>query len=88
LQKKLQTIGGKHTWLEIVLETGRKHQIRVQLSRRGHPIVGDRKYGSRTVFQPGIALHARRLAIAHPTTSERLVFEAPPPASWRPFGIR
>ncbi len=80
--KRLKTVG-RNTWLEVELETGRKHQIRLQLSHHGHPIVGDRKYGSRAAFPAGIALHARRLAISHPTTGERLVFEAPLPATWR-----
>ncbi|HUY35972.1 MAG TPA: RluA family pseudouridine synthase [Pirellulales bacterium] len=45
-----------HGWLlEVVLETGRKHQIRVQLSRRGWPVLGDRKYGSRGTFPVGWA---------------------------------
>ena len=74
-------------WLEVELETGRKHQIRVQLAHHGHPIVGDRKYGSRVSFAAGIALHARRLVISHPTTGARLEFEAPLPESWRELGI-
>jgi len=74
-------------WLEVRLETGRKHQIRLQLSHAGHPIVGDRKYGSRVLFSPGIALHARRLAISHPTTGVRIEFEAPLPKTWRRFNI-
>jgi 23S rRNA-/tRNA-specific pseudouridylate synthase len=79
--------GGYATWLEIELETGRKHQIRLQLAHHGHPIVGDRKYGSRRPFAAGIALHARRLAISHPTTGDRVQFEAPLPESWHRFGI-
>ena len=81
------TAGGTAaTWLEIELETGRKHQIRLQLSHHGHPIIGDRKYGSRVPFPAGIALHARRLAILHPTTAARLEFQAPLPDTWRQFG--
>ena len=75
-----------HTWLEIELQTGRKHQIRLQLAHHGHPIVGDRKYGSREPFPAGIALHAHRLVISHPTTGARLEFEAPLPAAWQRFG--
>jgi len=77
----------KDSWLEIQLDTGRKHQIRVQLSHHGHPILGDRKYGSQKPFDAGIALHARRLVIAHPTTGQRLEFEAPLPKAWNKFGI-
>ncbi len=86
--RRLGYTGGNATWLEIALETGRKHQIRLQLSHHGHPIIGDRKYGSREPFAAGIALHARRLVISHPTTEARLEFEAPLPDSWRRFGIR
>jgi 23S rRNA pseudouridine1911/1915/1917 synthase len=76
-----------NSWLEVELETGRKHQIRLQLAHHDHPIVGDRKYGSRSPFPTGIALHARRLVISHPTTGVRLEFEAPLPDSWRGFDI-
>jgi 23S rRNA pseudouridine1911/1915/1917 synthase len=86
--RRLGYTGGAATWLEIALETGRKHQIRLQLSHHGYPIIGDRKYGSREPFAAGIALHARRLVISHPTTEARLEFEAPLPDSWRRFGIR
>jgi 23S rRNA pseudouridine1911/1915/1917 synthase len=75
------------TWLQIELETGRKHQIRLQFAHHGHPIIGDRKYGSRELFAAGIALHARRLVISHPTTAARLEFEASPPYTWQQFGI-
>jgi 23S rRNA pseudouridine1911/1915/1917 synthase len=78
---------GCATLLEIRLETGRKHQIRLQLAHHGHPILGDRKYGSRVPFAAGIALHARCLVISHPTTGARLEFEAPLPEAWRRFGI-
>lgn len=69
--------------LEVALETGRKHQIRVQLAKLGHPIVGDRKYGSGIEFASGIALHARRLEIEHPVRKEPIEFEAPLPGAWR-----
>jgi 23S rRNA pseudouridine1911/1915/1917 synthase len=68
--------------VEIALETGRKHQIRVQFSRRRHPVVGDRKYGSHVLFPAGIALHARRLVVAHPVRREPLELVAPLPPSW------
>ena len=84
--RRLSAVEGK-SLLEIELETGRKHQIRLQLSGHGHPVVGDRKYGSVVGFSSGIALHARRLVISHPTTGVRLEFEAPMPAAWRRFGI-
>jgi 23S rRNA pseudouridine1911/1915/1917 synthase len=80
--RRLQVIG-RNSLLEVVLETGRKHQIRVQMSHRGWAILGDRKYASRHRWSPGIALHARRLVIAHPTKGEALQIEAPLPAGWR-----
>jgi 23S rRNA pseudouridine1911/1915/1917 synthase len=79
--------GGCATWLEVRLETGRKHQIRLQLAHHGHPILGDRKYGSRLPFAAGIALHARRLVVLHPTTGTRLEFEARLPDTWCSLGL-
>lgn len=71
------------TSLEIALETGRKHQIRLQLATAGHPVRGDRKYGSRRAFPLGIALHARRLVFAHPVGGARIELTAPLPPAWR-----
>jgi 23S rRNA pseudouridine1911/1915/1917 synthase len=60
--------------LEVRLFTGRFHQIRFQLSHAGFPVVGDKKYGSNV---PGkLALRCVRLSFNHPTTKERLVFDA------------
>jgi 23S rRNA pseudouridine1911/1915/1917 synthase len=73
--------------LEVQLQSGRKHQIRVQLAHRGHPILGDRKYGARTRFTPGIALHARQLELTHPVRKTPLSLVAPLPDSWRSTGI-
>ena len=75
------------TLLEVELDTGRKHQMRVQLSSRGFPILGDAKYGARRSFATGIALHSRRLAIVHPVRGTRLEIVAPLPPSWRTLGI-
>lgn len=74
------------TLLEIELETGRTHQIRVQASAHGHPLLGDELYGSRTSFGPPtlderarwIALHARSLSFTHPVSRERITVEADP----------
>jgi len=82
LAYRLLTCDGRISFLEVELETGRKHQIRLQMAHHGHPVVGDRKYGSQLKFPSGIALHARRLVIAHPVRGEVMVFEAPPPKSW------
>jgi 23S rRNA pseudouridine1911/1915/1917 synthase len=71
--------------LEVQLLTGRKHQIRLQLSHAGLPIIGDRKYGSIRPFASGIALHSRRLVIDHPVSKIKLEIEAPLPASWQRY---
>lgn len=84
---RYRRLGGQGgvAWLEIDLETGRKHQIRVQLAAHGWPILGDRKYGCRQPFSQGIALHARRLVVDHPTRHEPIELTAPPPVAWRPW---
>lgn len=73
---------GRFTLLEIRPMTGRSHQIRVQLSSRGWPIVGDRKYGSKTSVKGFIALHAASLTFLHPTTKEEITVESSIPSSW------
>ena len=66
--------------LEIELETGRHHQIRVQLAAVGLHIKGDLKYGAKRPNQNGsIHLHAQSLELAHPTTKEEMKFIAPYP---------
>lgn len=71
--------------LEVLLDTGRKHQIRVQFARRGHAILGDRKYGAKRPFAAGIALHARTMRLLHPVGGQPIEFTAPPPGPWRGF---
>jgi 23S rRNA pseudouridine1911/1915/1917 synthase len=71
--------------LEIELETGRKHQIRVQLAAWGLPVLGDVKYGSRIPFQPGIALHAKQLQFEHPVRRTPVLLSAPVPRAWSRF---
>jgi 23S rRNA pseudouridine1911/1915/1917 synthase len=84
--RRMKTLG-QGTLVEIRLETGRKHQIRVQLAHAGHSILGDRKYGARSPFPKGIALHGRRMELVHPVTHELMEFLAPLPPAWRKFGI-
>jgi 23S rRNA pseudouridine1911/1915/1917 synthase len=63
--------------LDIVLETGRTHQIRVHLSAIGHPVAGDWLYGLRNAVRP--MLHAAEIEMTHPVTNEPLRVAAPPP---------
>ena len=73
------------TALEVTLETGRKNQIRAHLSEMGHPIVGDKAYGSTVDPFGRIALHAFRLAFIHPTEGTALLFETEPPPELRKY---
>ena len=82
-------------WLEIELETGRTHQIRVQAASRGWPVLGDLTYGAKTTFgapraeerlRP-IALHGRRLTFAHPMTRAPIDIQAPLPSEWSSLGL-
>lgn len=66
----------------IDLETGRHHQIRVQFAARGHPVIGDQKYGSHFDLGEKIMLHHERLEVPHPITGEKISFEAPLPDFW------
>lgn len=79
------------SWLEIELETGRTHQIRIQASSRGFPVLGDEMYGAAVSFGTqhederlrAIALHGRLLALKHPMTDESISITAPLFADWR-----
>lgn len=71
--------GRTHSLLEIELDTGKKNQIRAQLTAIGFPIAGDPKYGAHTDPIRRLCLHASSLSIPHPMTGERLLFEAPMP---------
>jgi 23S rRNA pseudouridine1911/1915/1917 synthase len=71
---------GERTLLEVRLETGRTHQIRVHLEAIGLPVSGDRVYGAKDDLDLRRQfLHAHALAFEHPTTGERLAFESPLP---------
>jgi 23S rRNA pseudouridine1911/1915/1917 synthase len=85
---RLKIVNKTLSLLEVELHTGRKHQIRLQLSEAGHPIVGDRKYGGNRKFPEGIALHARSLTVKHPVKDENVKIVASLPKAWETFGIK
>lgn len=70
---------GDRSLLELTLETGRKHQIRVQLAAIGHPIVGDKKYGARSDPARRLALHSCELTFRHPISGASMEFRSPMP---------
>ena len=71
------------TLVEIVLETGRYHQIRAQLAACGCPVLGDERYGGgSTAHLHGIALHHALMEFTHPTLRTRVTIEAPHPKCW------
>lgn len=72
---------GPHTLVEVMLETGRKHQIRFHAATLGHPIVGDRRFGGPEA--PRLALHAHRLAFRHPVRDRRMTVESELPDDFR-----
>ncbi len=88
-----------HTLLDVFLETGRTHQVRVHMAHVGLPLLGDPVYGRRPVYPRGAsdalramldrfarqALHARRLRLRHPATGEPRSWEAARPADWEPL---
>jgi 23S rRNA pseudouridine1911/1915/1917 synthase len=85
-----------HTFVKVMLETGRTHQIRVHFAHRRHPLVGDPVYGGRLAMPAGAsevlrqalrsfrrqALHAARLELRHPVAGNELQFEVTPPADF------
>jgi 23S rRNA pseudouridine1911/1915/1917 synthase len=86
----------RHTWVRVMLETGRTHQIRLHLSHTGYPLVGDAVYGGRLVIPTGAApalatalrefrrqaLHAAKLTFPHPDDGRAVEVKAPPPADF------
>lgn len=93
LHYRVMESSGGLSLLEIELETGRTHQIRLQCGTHGFPIVGDSLYGSKMPFGPQtddlrqrwIGLHARQLAFVHPISQEAIDQVAPLPKCWLGF---
>lgn len=74
-----------YSFLRVWLETGRKNQIRVQLSELGHPVTGDKKYGAKRDPLKRLGLHAWKLELTHPFTGKRLDLIAEPPQKFADF---
>ena len=72
-----------YSLVELDLETGRKNQIRVHMLDLGHPVVGDRRYGSECDPLGRLALHAFKLCFYHPVTKELMEFETPYPTAFK-----
>jgi 23S rRNA pseudouridine1911/1915/1917 synthase len=100
VQRRLDTPYGKFSLLEIKIDTGRTHQIRVHMASIGHPVVGDTLYGAprelqakarkapkavRSLSLPRNFLHSTALEIVHPATSETLSFRRPLPEELQEF---
>ena len=83
------------TWLEVELQTGRTHQIRIQAASRGHPVLGDTQYGSAAAFGAqhedprlrAIALHSRSLTFRHPMSHEKVSVTAQVSDDWAALGV-
>ena len=75
------------TLVEVRLKTGRMHQIRVQFSHRGYPLLGDKLYNAKqTVPFDGYWLHAQHIEFTHPITGERIFCSAPLPEELKAWG--
>ena len=75
----------KNTLLKINIKTGRKNQIRVHMKDIGHPIIGDKKYGSKKDLYKRMTLHAYELELIHPITKKKMVFTAKIPNCFNEF---
>ena len=78
---RLLRTAGRLSLVEIRLETGRKHQIRVHLAALGCPVVGDERYGTKSGRSDRLALHATHLGFDHPVTGAPLRFNSPMPTT-------
>ena len=98
--RRLDTLFGKFTLVEVKIDTGRTHQIRVHMSSLGHPVVGDTLYGAarelrvdgargkqsaNAISLPRNFLHAAELELAHPRTGAKIALQSPLPAELHLF---
>jgi 23S rRNA pseudouridine1911/1915/1917 synthase len=80
---RVESTSPRYSRLILKLETGRKNQIRVHCQDSGHPIVGDKKYGSQSNSVKRLCLHAMSIAFEHPVTGKTLEFISPIPESFQ-----
>ena len=85
---KVLASNGERSWLEVKLETGRTHQIRLHCLEKQHTILGDRTYGRADKRGYPMALHARSLSFPHPLSGETLRVEAPAPSYWDEYFLK
>lgn len=78
----------KYTYLQLRLETGRKHQIRVHCQMAGHPVLGDERYGSVENPLKRLCLHACTLGFQHPFTKKEMQFFSPLPGIFQALGVK
>jgi 23S rRNA pseudouridine1911/1915/1917 synthase len=99
--RRLDTPYGKFTLIEVKIDTGRTHQIRVHMASLGHPVVGDKLYGAPPELKgrakaapadpislPRNFLHAAELELSHPRTGEKIALKSPLPAALQEFLAR
>lgn len=84
---KVVRYSAKFTYLRLILETGRKHQIRVHCEQSGHPILGDLRYSSHCNPAKRLCLHALKLGFTHPFTHHKHTFFAPLPKAFINLGF-
>lgn len=81
----LEESKGKQSFLKIIPETGRTHQIRVHLSESGYPIIGDPLYGDFSIKAPRMLLHAHKLSFKHPVSAKEIELISDLPKEFRQF---
>jgi len=101
--RRLDTVFGKFTLVEVKIDTGRTHQIRVHMSSLGHPVVGDALYGAPremrarrgratdeggAISLPRNFLHAAQLELTHPRTGQKIALKSPLPPELEAFLVR
>jgi 23S rRNA pseudouridine1911/1915/1917 synthase len=103
VMRKLDTVFGKFALVEVKIDTGRTHQIRVHMASLGHPVVGDALYGApremrgrrgrstdegAAISLPRNFLHAAQLELSHPRTAKRIALQSPLPVELQGFLAR